>query len=83
MQACQGSGYTPKYVTHEEQRQSIAEDPYPNGYVFIIVMTKLEGWRLFRKGGLRTPLPLTPDDMRIIRKQIVDAMEFVFPSKTG
>ena len=39
----EGSGHTPCYITHEVQRQSKEEDPYPEGVVRIVAMTKIEG----------------------------------------
>ncbi|OJJ42403.1 hypothetical protein ASPZODRAFT_147389 [Penicilliopsis zonata CBS 506.65] len=77
MQACHGSGHMPEYIAHEEHAQRLAEDPYPDGgLVLALVMTKLHGQHLGFYDPWPKPLFLTPDDMRSIRQQCVDALEY-------
>ncbi|OJJ50426.1 hypothetical protein ASPZODRAFT_129056 [Penicilliopsis zonata CBS 506.65] len=77
MKACQGSGHTPIYISHEVQRQRQQDDPYPGeGYVWVLVMSKLPGLRLFFRFIPPEPLVVTRQEMRDIRQQCIDTQEY-------
>jgi hypothetical protein len=59
------------------QRQSELEDPYPGGAVRIIAMSKMDGTPLYPT-YLRGDLILSPEDVEIIRKQILETLQYVF-----
>lgn len=79
IQECEGSGHTPCYIAHEAQPQSKEYDPYPDGVVRIIAMTKIEGVPIFE---LEAPqrhngrLDLTVEEVEGLWQQIVHVSEY-------
>jgi len=76
----EGSGHTPCYITHDVQRQSKENgDPYPNGLVRIIAMTRTEGVHIYK---LEDPslgngqLFFTAEEVEVFWQQIVHIDEY-------
>jgi hypothetical protein len=68
---------SPKYIMHDEERQTKAGDLYPDRPIFILVMSKIEGIPLYIPTFHRyPPLILTPRDMETIRKQCLETLEY-------
>ena len=77
LQALGGSSFLPEYVAHSEGKQS-ADGPYPGGYLFAFVMTRLEGILVKVSGIARSvPFVLSADDMRVIKESTINAHEYV------
>lgn len=78
LQSLSGSGFLPEYVAHAEGKQS-ADGPYPGGYLFVFVMTRLEGGTLVLLDGKERAAPfiLGADDMRVIKESTINAHEYV------
>lgn len=67
----------PEYFTHAEATES-ADRPYPGGYLFVLVMTRLEGTVVGVSGKERpAPFVLSADDMRIIIESTINAHGYV------
>lgn len=71
------SGYVPKYVTHAEGKQG-EDGPYPGGFLFVLVRSRLEGTFIRRsEERRRAPFSLSAEEMQYIKGEIVKAHEYV------
>lgn len=71
LRAAEGSGHTPRCVSYDVQQQS-PDMPYPGGYMFIVVMSRVPGWSF---DELLDHREVTQDDASLILPQIIYTME--------